>query len=307
MAEERLIDEDKDRKYRIRKNAEGEEELEIIDPEAQMEKFEEAYNHFEVPEFEEDDEEAVSMTPEQLYLARKKREAAQEETAARAAALYEKACALKAEGQDEYALVTLDTAQKTCADEWRIYPMKLELISASFKDFSKLDECVQLAAELAARVPEKERAEFSRKHSKAVEAELSAARAECEQIGAKNEEGKAERRQKFKEQRKTAFIRLLYAAVPFIVFLILGIGFSTIYNADVHGLYLILTIVFFVLAAPALIACIVLARPLAKAINRLRVNESNRSTAIGRQYTECVARAEKLNKLYSAVHFSVQG
>ena len=33
MAEERLIDDDKDRKYKIRKNADGEEELIVIDPE----------------------------------------------------------------------------------------------------------------------------------------------------------------------------------------------------------------------------------------------------------------------------------
>ena len=41
MAEERLIDEDKDRKYKIRKNADGEDEL-VIDAEADVEEeFEE--------------------------------------------------------------------------------------------------------------------------------------------------------------------------------------------------------------------------------------------------------------------------
>ena len=306
MAEERFIDEDKDRKYRIRKNAEGEEELEIIDPEAEREELEETYNSFEVPEFEEDDEEAVNMTPEQLYLNRKRRQAEHEEAEAKAAELYEKACALKEEGQEDYALVTLDTAQKTCADEWRIYPMKLELISKSFTDFSRLEECLDVLDDFTERVPESAREEFSQKYSAAVEAELTAARAECDRIDAQNNEGRTERRQKFRAQRKTALIHLMYAAVPFIVFLCLGIGFSTVMFAAKNGVYLVLTIIFFALAAAALVACVVLFRPLAKAINRLRVNESDMSTALGRQHAECVARADKLNQLYSAVHFEVK-
>lgn len=304
MAEERFIDDDKDRKYRIRKNEQGEEELEIIDPEADREELEETYNSFEVPEFEEDDEEAVSMTPEQLYLARQKRQAEQEETVAKAAALYEKACALKEEGQDDYALVTLDTAQKTYAGEWRVYPMKLELISKSFTDFSRLDECLDVVDDFKEHVPEDVREEFSRKYSAAVEAELSAARQECERIGAENEEGRAERRKKFRAQRKSALIHLLYAAVPFIIFLCLGIGFSTVMFAAKNGIYLILTIVFFALAAVALVASLVLTRPLARAMNRLRVNESDRSTALGRQHAASLARAEKINELYTAVHYT---
>ena len=306
MAEERLIDEDKDRKYRIRRNEDGEEELEIIDPEAEREALEEAYNNFEVPELEEDDEEAVNMTPEQLYLARKKRMAEHDESIAKAAALYEKACALMEDGQEDYALVTLDNAQKTAPEEWRVYPMKLEIISKSFTDFSKLEECIGVVEDFVAYAPVDGRAEFSQKYSKAVEAELSAARAECESIGARNEEGKAERRKKFMAQRKTALIHLLYAVAPFIVFLCLGIGFSTIMFRAQNGVYLVLTIIFFAVAAAALIACVVLMRPLAKAINRLRVNQSNLSTALGRQYVECVARAEKLSKLYNAVHFEVK-
>ena len=306
MAEERFIDEDKDRKYRIRRNEQGEEELEIIDPEAEQEALEEAYNGFEVPEFEEDDEEAVNMTPEQLFLARKKREEEHEQTLAKAAALYEKACALKEDGQDEYALVTLDTAQKTSPEEWRVYPMQLELISKAFTDFSRLDECMDVLESYNEYVPEAARAEFSQKYSKAVEAELSAARAECDRIGAQNEEGRAGRRQKFRAQRKAALIHLLYAAVPFIIFLCLGIGFSTIMFAAKNGVYLILTIVFFAIAAASLIACVVLVRPLAKAINRLRINESDLSTALGRQHAECVERADKLKELYTAVHYTAE-
>ena len=67
MAEERLIDDDKDKKYKIRKNAEGVDEL-YIDGEPEEELT------FEIPEFETDDEEAAVMTPEQLAAREKMRE-----------------------------------------------------------------------------------------------------------------------------------------------------------------------------------------------------------------------------------------
>ena len=64
MAEERLIDDDKDRKYKIRINEYGEEEL-IIDESAE-EEAESEIPVFEIPEDGEDDEEAALLTPEQL-------------------------------------------------------------------------------------------------------------------------------------------------------------------------------------------------------------------------------------------------
>ena len=58
MAEERLIDDDKDRKYKIRKNADGEEELIVIDPEDGEEEGSDI-PVFNVPVYDEDDEEAA--------------------------------------------------------------------------------------------------------------------------------------------------------------------------------------------------------------------------------------------------------
>ena len=65
MAEERLIDADKDKKYRIKINADGEEEL-VVDE--GVEPVEEVVQEvlFEVEEISEDNEEEAVMTPEQL-------------------------------------------------------------------------------------------------------------------------------------------------------------------------------------------------------------------------------------------------
>ena len=79
MAEERLIDDDKDRKYKIRKNENGEEELVISPQDGEEENAEEV--SFEVPDFDTDDEEAAVMTPEQLAARQRQRE---EEEARRA-------------------------------------------------------------------------------------------------------------------------------------------------------------------------------------------------------------------------------
>ena len=59
MAEERLIDDDKDRKYKIRIGENGEEEL-------VLEGGDEDETVFDIPVFEEDDEEAVDLTPDML-------------------------------------------------------------------------------------------------------------------------------------------------------------------------------------------------------------------------------------------------
>ena len=64
MAEERLIDDDKDRKYKIRKNADGEDELYIDD--TPDEEDDVIMPVFAVPYDDEDDDEAVSLTPEQF-------------------------------------------------------------------------------------------------------------------------------------------------------------------------------------------------------------------------------------------------
>ena len=75
MAEERLIDDDKDRKYKIVKNADGEDELVIDGAPDEAESADEV--GFEVPELDSDDEEAAIMTPEQLAARERMREEAE--------------------------------------------------------------------------------------------------------------------------------------------------------------------------------------------------------------------------------------
>lgn len=146
MAEERFIDDDKDRKYRIRINEAGEEELEILENPEEEEPQEESYETgLEIPEFEEDDEEAADMTPEQLFKARKAQEEERAASIERAQEFIKKAEELYAEGKAEYALTSLDSAQKENSEAEGIYPLKLKILSKNFTSLSRLEECIDAA------------------------------------------------------------------------------------------------------------------------------------------------------------------
>ena len=75
MAEERLIDDDKDKKYKIRINEQGEEELVLDETRAESDAEESDEVGFEVPELDEDDEEAArpNSSPHAIKPAKKRR------------------------------------------------------------------------------------------------------------------------------------------------------------------------------------------------------------------------------------------
>ena len=144
MAEERLIDDDlnKDKKYKIRKNADGEDELYFDETEEQEEQEEEINDgsRYEVPDLGYDDEEAAILTPEQLIA---REEAKREEEKKRA----ERCGQLLAEAQTKlensdfdnalYAISLIEEIDKECG---RAYFLKFKALSSAFTDFSRSDD-----------------------------------------------------------------------------------------------------------------------------------------------------------------------
>lgn len=294
MAEERFIDDDKDRKYRIRINENGEEELEIINS-GEDEEDEGLYDTgLEVPEFEEDDEEAATMTPEQLYLVRKHREEERAAAELKARELVEKARTLAAEGQDEYALITLDSAQSEYEKLGEIYPLKLLLLSKNFTDFSRLDEIEDISFKLHNNSSDEDKKFIADNYFSAVDKERKAQEQKNTAVHEENEQKKAERRARFKAAYKKSLIRFIIAFVPFLALLGVAISFLPQIFEDNEGFYLTITIALFAAAAVMLIVCVILARPLARDARRVRINERDNSTALGRSYLEGVERADKL-------------
>lgn len=143
MAEERLIDEDKDRKYKIRKNADGEDEL-VIDAEADVEEeFEEV--EFEVTESDFDDEEAAVMTPEQLAAREKAREEAEAKRVEELNSHISRAQSLVDEGKFEDATFVLDAAAELDRGNGKVYALKLIALTEGFTKFSNSYDATEAA------------------------------------------------------------------------------------------------------------------------------------------------------------------
>lgn len=310
MAEERLIDDntdkDKDKKYRFRINEDGEEELEIYGGDEEEEEAgpedELVDSGYEVPEFDDDDEDAAAMTPEQLFAERKKQEEERTAREMKAAELINKALSLRDGGNEEYALTTLDSAQKECPDNGGIYVLKLGILTKDFTDISRLDECIDAAAGCKTYASAEDKSRISAALSEKIKSELEAQRAQNAQLKADNEQKKSGRRAVFMSGFKVALRNFLFAFIPFVAFLCAAVALTPQMYSDKNGTMLALTIAMYALAGAAFIASVILARFVATSARRLKVNESNLSTALGRTYTEGTLRAEKLEKLYSLVH-----
>ena len=282
MAEERLIDDDKDRKYKIIKNADGEDEL-VIDDAPDEEEPEEELG-FEVPELDSDDEEAAIMTPEQLAAREKMRE---EEEAAKKVKLQqiaEHASALLAEHKYEDAGYVLAEADEL-GDDGEIYALKLRAITRDFTDFTGTEDGADAVVGVKAFTA-KETVEGFAYAIPLLKAKAEELKAEAEALDAENEEKKSERRVMFKKKRNNSLIFFATMVVPLIVFAALAIYYGTHLTAVKGGANIPLFIAFVSVAGVLFIATVIAARLLWKNANNLKLNEKNSATKLGRKLEE---------------------
>ena len=279
MAEERLIDDDKDRKYKIRKNADGEDELyiDIEEGEEQEESVE-----FEVPEFETDDEEAAVLTPEQFAERERLKKEEEAKKREKVGGLLSHARSLIAEQSYEGALYCITEAEELIENDGEIAAVKLLAVTENLRSFSGED--VADAVEGVENYSTAEhRAELS-EHLNKLNAQADGLSKEVEDLKITNEEKKAERREVFLNKRKKSLIFFAAAAVPFLVFLILGIYYATIMHAVKDGRNIIYTFVFFGIAGALFVVLLFAAHMLWDSAKKVSLNEKNSSTQIGRQY-----------------------
>lgn len=298
MAEERLIDDDKDRKYKIRKNADGEEEL-VIETPSDEDDTEEL--GFEMPEFEEDDEEAAVMTPEQLEARRIQREEEEKRRLDEISKRVSSAKELVAENDYSGALSELSEAEKLGESGGEALTLKLKALSRNLTDFSNLEECADVADEFKDKATAEQKAELSPLCGPLLQraAELEK---EIEVLDKENEEKKAERRVVFMKRRKNALIFTAAAAVPFLVFLILAIYFFTVRYALENGTNVVITIVFASLAVLCFVVTLVALHRLWDSARNVRLNEKNSSTKLGRELEEKKTELKALTRIYAAIN-----
>lgn len=297
MAEERLIDDDKDKKYKIRINENGEEELVLDETRADAEETDEV--EFEVPELEEDDEEAAVMTPEQLAARDKAREEAEKKKQQGIADCIARAQSLIDAGKFEDAVFVADEGLELDADG-RLYCLKMQALTQNFSDFSRAAECDVCADGVKHHADEQSKEVFG-SYRASVISQRDELREEVKELGARNEEQKAERQTRYLAKRKKAVIFFGATCVPLVVFAILAIYFSTIMHSQLDHNNMILFFVFLGIAIAFLIAALIATRLLWASVRLLKLNAKNSSTKLGREFEDKSARlaaAEKILTVY---------
>ncbi len=298
MAEERFIDEDKDKnkKYRFRINEDGEEELDMSafnDDESADDGDEVGLDFGEEPVVDED---------YYFYGAEDSTEETQDEKEA-VESLLEKAEDSMSVGNFSTALEYLTEAKRIAPNDGAVAAFELAIYTCNMTDFSPV--AMEGAIPAANRV-----AEFSSAESKQWLCDMGAARLggmidelspQVDELYERNEQGKAERAGNFAEDNKKSVIRLIALLIPFVVTLALAIYFSTIMYINTNGTFIILTIVFAALALIFFIICIFAARALNITARRVRMNRDNSRTQVGRDYLVASARLNNLRTIYDAI------
>lgn len=298
MAEERLIDEDKDRKYRIRINEDGEEELVIVDPDDAVAE-EEEIPVFDVPVYEQDDEEAAVLTPEQLAERNRLREEEERSRAEKLDKLVAETRARLDEGDFEAAQYAAGKAELISPENGEVCFLKLKALSRNLTEFNNLEQCAAAADGVRSFTAENMKAEL-----KALSGVLKTRIAEAEENTAdlreRNEAGKQERRAEFMRRRKNALTQLIACAAPFLALLIATIALSTMMFSAENGAFLIATIAVGALAFIAFICTLVAANKYWSAVRNVRLNETDGATKLGREYTASNTELELLKRIYGS-------
>ena len=288
MAEERLIDDDKDKKYRIRKNENGEEELIIIDDGEEVE---------ELPSYDVITEEDENLSKEEIETrAAERREIALKKAEELKAAAREKI----AEGDFESAQYCLSQASSLTEYDGELYYLQLKAASRGMTNFLDLQKCLD-AAEGVKEYCDKEQKEELKALSEPLKERISEFEEKCAKIGEENERGKAERRDTFVKGRKKALIILACTCVPFIALFAVAIAFTSMMLSDLSEIYVVLTIIFAVLAAVAFFAMLFTLKRYLSANRKVKLNESDSATKIGREFIACSEELESLKKIYSSL------
>ena len=292
MAEERLIDDDKDRKYKIRIGENGEEELVI-------EGGDEDETVFDIPVFEEDDEEAVDLTPDMLAERDRLRKQEEQARAERCGKFLTDARSALEGGEYESALYAVNKAVEAEEKCGEAHFLKLKILTRGMTEFNSLEDCAETADNVASYCGAEMKAEL-KENASGLESRIEEVKKRTEELGAKNEAGKAERRGAFASAKKKAFTMFLGTACPFAVLLITAIVLSTMMFADERGAYLIATIAVGALALIAFIAMLVCANRLWTAERNVKLNEADTSTKSGREYLESKTELDLLTRIYSS-------
>lgn len=300
MAEERLIDTDKDKKYKIRVNADGEEEL-VVEGDSAETKTEVEEVMFAVDEPAEDDEEAVNLTPEQLAEKRAREEQERKERQEKVDGLLKKAKSECSLYRYATALERIAEAEVLDGKNGEAQALKLVAYTRGFTDFSQITTAAEGLDDFKELVSAERKEELLNTAAPSIDAAVAEMRAKITTMNEENEKKKAERAVKFEKDKKTSLIIFACILGAFCVFGALTGYFASIIYTVSTGAYLTVTIVFGILTFLALVALAFSARRLNITARRVNRNKRNTSTQLGRDLLAEQSRLKALLAVYSAL------
>lgn len=304
MAEERLfdLDEDKDKKYKIRVNEDGEEELVIegADSESNGAEEKDSKELYEIPEIDEDDEEAAVLTPEQYAARLEQRRREAEENAKKFNLYFSRAKELLGNEDFSGALQEIERAEEYETGDGGLSALKLLAVTKNFTDFSAAEDCAEAADSVAENCTAEQKSELAARSERLVD-KIADLRREVEALRLENEEKRSERRKYFKDKRRGAMRWFLATALPLVAFVCLFAAFFTVRYTLQDGTYMVVTIVFGVLSVVAFVATLLTGRRLWAVQRNISLNEKNSSTKLGREYEEKNAELELMRRVRRSV------
>lgn len=291
MAEERLIDTDKDKKYRIRKNADGEDEL-YIDESAEEQDVEEVT--FTV---EDGYENNLADCTEEESLSEEKKELIDEEVAL----LLQNARRECEESRYATAADCLEKAIELNPENGEIYALELVAYTRSFTDYSQIKEALAYVEEVKRYTSPQTKEELFVKAKATLEENINSLKSTVDTLSEENERQKAVRAKKFVADRSKKAVLM---SVVFAVFVALSAAAIYCY-LNIHSVrtneYLIAAIALTAVAFVALVVSGIVLRKLLTACRRVRLNRKNTATELGRKLLAHQADLNAFIAIYEAL------
>lgn len=299
MAEERLIDADKDKKYKIRKNADGEDELYIdgdYETEEEVEELE-----FALPDEDEDDEEIADLTPEQAAALIKEREEQERKTQAE----IERLCAILDETKQNE---DWDGAARACDSllnldaetEWA-YGEKLVALTCNFNDYSLEKDIISTANGLENYGTDEQKAQIDELAGEKFQKELATTQDQTAKLKAELDEKRQQRLPAFKKSAISTGIFFGISLALFVTALVLALHFYGIMYADQNGTNIIYTIVFGALTLIFFAILLIATRKFCDATRLIYLNNRDDSTELGREYVASKSKLATLIAIKNAI------
>ncbi len=297
MAEERLIDTDKDKKYSIKINEDGEEELYIAEQEA----LEEEDVSFEVPENFVEDEEFAVLTPEQYERALRAKQ--EEEAKQKQRFLTLLADAKDSLAQEKFvgALDYLQSAEEIDEENGELYSLQLCAVTQNFTDFDNTDLIVHAAEGMQEYATDEQKQALYQTYGAGIEREYRAQAKALEELSARYEKERAARAEILLPRRRNAAILFGVATLAFIGLLIGAILCGIKIHTDLSGGYMTATLILGIAAGVAFIADVFAARAFVSSMRLVAANNRDSSTKTGREYADLKEKCDTLNAVVDAV------